>query len=529
MASLTLLDLDGGVERPTLFFGVVAAVGTPWREAFEPYLKGGLVGRKYKDVQTIGVSALLKPLKLKNPFPPAGVGEYKRVTMLMNRGDELRRVSRRGEALALMVAAELSARRARSSEGNLTERAFIINQLKHPDEVLWLRHIYGAAFHLIGLYSPRGERRGYLTRKKDKQRPMSGRDADALIDRDEDEETSWGQQVRNTFHMADVFIDTSSSDAVYKQVERFLDLLLGRKLLSPGKDEYGMYLAQAAAFRSTDLSRQVGAAILDKRGDVLGLGSNEVPTAGGGQYWGEEGKPDFRDHKKKRDYNEFMKRKIMQEIIAKLEGAPGFPRLTAKQREQYVERMESTPVEDLTEFGRCVHAEMEALLSAARRGVSVKGANLFTTTFPCHNCAKHIVDVGIKNVIYIEPYPKSKAKEMYGDSIWFTDYWMRPEQDKQVAESSEGLPGDKVWFRPFLGIAPRRYAALFSRLSEHGRRNKWKVPGGALSDKPIGLRLWGPNLSNTERESLAAKAAEQLEAALKSKARVLRTKLTRKR
>jgi deoxycytidylate deaminase len=50
---------------------------------------------------------------------------------------------------------------------------------------------------------------------------------------------------------------------------------------------------------------------------------------------------------------------------------------------------------DLTEFGRAVHAEMEALLCCARSGVSPRFGSLFTTTFPCHNCAKHIIAAGI--------------------------------------------------------------------------------------------------------------------------------------
>ena len=44
------------------------------------------------------------------------------------------------------------------------------------------------------------------------------------------------------------------------------------------------------------------------------------------------------------------------------------------------------------------HAEMEALLSCARSGVSTRGATLYSTTFPCHNCAKHIIAAGVARV-----------------------------------------------------------------------------------------------------------------------------------
>ena len=105
-------------------------------------------------------------------------------------------------------------------------------------------------------------------------------------------------------------------------------------------------------------------------------------------------------------------------------------------------------IADLTEFGRVVHAEMEALLSCGRTGHSTVGTTVFCTTFPCHNCAKHIIAAGVDRVVYIEPYPKSKALDFHDDSI----VW-----------GIEKDPGDvRVLFQPFVGIGPRRYFDLFS-------------------------------------------------------------------
>jgi deoxycytidylate deaminase len=58
---------------------------------------------------------------------------------------------------------------------------------------------------------------------------------------------------------------------------------------------------------------------------------------------------------------------------------------------------------DLTEYGRVVHAELLALCDAARLGRSVKGATLYCTTFPCHNCTKHLLASGIRRVVFMEP------------------------------------------------------------------------------------------------------------------------------
>ena len=72
---------------------------------------------------------------------------------------------------------------------------------------------------------------------------------------------------------------------------------------------------------------------------------------------------------------------------------------------------------DIGEFSRPVHAEMAALIDAARRGVPVNGHSLYVTTFPCHNCAKHIVAAGIQRVVYLEPYSKSRAGNLHREDI----------------------------------------------------------------------------------------------------------------
>src|SRR5437870_9308439 len=84
-------------------------------------------------------------------------------------------------------------------------------------------------------------------------------------------------------------------------------------------------------------------------------------------------------------------------------------------------------------------------VDAARRGVSVRNCTMYVTTFPCHLCARHIVAAGIRRVVYIEPYAKSLAADLYPDSI-----------------AIEGGSDEKVIFEPFVGVSPRQYVKLFS-------------------------------------------------------------------
>lgn len=53
---------------------------------------------------------------------------------------------------------------------------------------------------------------------------------------------------------------------------------------------------------------------------------------------------------------------------------------------------------------RTVHAEENAILRAARRGIAVEGAELYTNTYPCWDCAQMIISVCISRVIYDADY-----------------------------------------------------------------------------------------------------------------------------
>ena len=123
---------------------------------------------------------------------------------------------------------------------------------------------------------------------------------------------------------------------------------------------------------------------------------------------------------------------------------------------------------------------MDALLSCARAGIPTRRATLYATTFPCHNCAKHIVAAGVSRVVFIEPYPKSKAAEFHKDSI-------------QVGfghRKATPARRDLVRFEPFVGIGPRRFFDLFSARLGSGYTLKRKdVAGKKLEWKPEQGRL----------------------------------------
>ena len=68
------------------------------------------------------------------------------------------------------------------------------------------------------------------------------------------------------------------------------------------------------------------------------------------------------------------------------------------------------------ELCRGVHAEQNAVAQAAYFGISVKGATLYTTTFPCSLCAKILINSGITDVIYEEGYMDDLSKEILSEA-----------------------------------------------------------------------------------------------------------------
>ena len=61
---------------------------------------------------------------------------------------------------------------------------------------------------------------------------------------------------------------------------------------------------------------------------------------------------------------------------------------------------------------RTVHAEAGAISYAARSGIRLEGATLYCTHCPCIDCAKLIINTGIKRVIYDQAYRKTEGLEL---------------------------------------------------------------------------------------------------------------------
>jgi deoxycytidylate deaminase len=483
--------------RTEIFIGLVGATGTDLMTVRNE-LRRSLAGVGY-ETEEIKVSNLIaEAFNLNSAADPPK--EDIRIKKLMDAGDHLRKSTDRGDGVLPLVFNTIRKIRLNrlygsplppgSDESAVCENvAYIIDSLKHPDEVASLRRAYGDKFILISAYEPKPKRLGRLIQKianthNDSALEKFRTKAEELIDIDEIRNGgNLAQNVRDTYYLADFFVAMENDPK--GRIGRFIEILFGHPFLTPTADEYWMFHARGAALRSADLSRQVGAVITSTESEFVASGCNEVPMAGGGAYWdGKPGGHDDRDFKHEIDANSVMRHEIIREFVEGLEKskllAQSCDNLDSDQLTHellhgaYKSALSDARIRNLIEFGRIVHAEMSAITEAARRGLSTLGGDLYCTTFPCHMCARHIIAAGIRRVVYIEPYPKSLTRQLYSKST--------------IVDGEGGEAENSVEFVPFSGVAPRVFERMFAavaRKDDMGKATRWD---GQQAD-PRGMNL----------------------------------------
>ena len=149
----------------------------------------------------------------------------------------------------------------------------------------------------------------------------------------------------------------------------------------PSGDVYFMTLANEGATRTTCMRRAVGAVIVKDR-RILATGYNGVPT--GMRHCAETGC-------------------LRQQL-----GVPSGPR---------------------PEICRGLHAEQNAIIQAAKLGVSVDGGTLYCTHQPCVICARMIINAGIRRVVYRHGYPDAFSLQLFSEAGLSIEKYTEPESD----------------------------------------------------------------------------------------------------
>lgn len=437
------------LETDEIVIGLCAPIGSPVHKVADEIYR--LLRERYGyECAVIRLSRLIEG---KAGAAPPNNGKYARTKYLIDKGNELRK--KYGySVLADLAISQMASDREKHKKAQGTPHyptrriCYVLDSIKNADEMNILRRVYGEMFYFVGVFAPIEVRVQTL-----KDEGMQPEEVYRLIDRDSGEETAHGQSVRDTFPRADFFVRAGSGpeNVLTNRLQRFLDLVLRAAVITPTVGETAMYQAASAAGSSACLSRQVGAAITDRDGEILAIGWNDVPRVGGGLYSSDAvhdsgtTRPDNRCYNWKggKCFNDEEKSLLTREVVNTLieRGVIG-----GDQRQSATSAIERSRISHLIEFSRAIHAEMHALLSASQAGGQrVRDGALYCTTYPCHSCARHLIAAGVKDVYYIEPYRKSLATKLHDDSIT---------EDEQAT--------NKVRILSFDGVSPTRYLELFS-------------------------------------------------------------------
>lgn len=294
---------------------------------------------------------------------------------LQNLGDEMRAKEGVGFLAKLVV--------KRIKENNY-EKA-IVDGIRNPGEIIELKKL--SDFILIAVDAPRELRfKRILERNREKDPRIW--DEFVLVDsRDRGiGQISTGQAVEECMKEANYnLINSGSLDEVNKKVkEIYEEITNGKKIRKRDNyiswDEYFMGIALLSAQRSKDPSTQVGACIVNKEKKIIGMGYNGFPIG-----CSDDELPWERDGR-------------------------------------YMD----------TKYAYICHAELNAILNSMGRDLN--DCSIYVALFPCNECAKAIIQSGIKEVIYLDD-KYSETDAVKASRIMFNQAGVRyrrlfPKKDK---------------------------------------------------------------------------------------------------
>lgn len=260
--------------HPELIFGLVGPIGVDLESVAEA-LTEALNDVEYQ-TQTFRITELMREVNVGLPLDATGYIESFQQRIAY--ANKVREQLGRNDALAILAISAIRQFREKSGgsvEEPTPKQAYIIRQFKKPEEVKLLRAVYGSQFIQISAYAPQNYRiRRIAVKESQSKRGLSrGTEAEnaanTLVKQDEMEnDNGFGQNVRDAFPLADVFVEAPDKKSCKATITRFIHALFGDNEASPTHDEYGMYMAKSASLRSSALTRQVGAAIFRSSGEV---------------------------------------------------------------------------------------------------------------------------------------------------------------------------------------------------------------------------------------------------------------------
>ncbi len=308
----------------------------------------------------------------------------------------------------------------RKNERDNEETFIVLDAIRNPYEAKYFRDLY-SAFYLISINAPDKDRNNYLQ----KIHQYRASEVDALERRESGvsritDEDFYTQNVKKCIEMSDIHIfnprnEVGNNNILKAQLAWYLSLIIHPGLISPTAMERSMQIAMSMKVNSGCISRQVGAVVTDRDNSVKSVGWNDV--AKGQIPCNLRSLNDLNSTFNEIKYsyyerNEESFRKLANEHLIQLKNVGNE---TGRSLAYCFKDLKN----ELDDKGnqvhtRSLHAEENAFLQLVKYGgVGIEGGKLYTTASPCELCAKKAYQLGIQEIIYIDPYPGLSTEHIF--------------------------------------------------------------------------------------------------------------------
>jgi len=297
-----------------------------------------------------------------------------------------------------------------------------IDAIRNPLELVFLRRRI-TGLYVVAITVDDDERRARLIESGLNKRDIDRLDAKEypLAKHLQDYSSFVSQNLKDCIQKSDIFVANpgiptkfaSAVSGMNTQLVRYVALALRPGLITPTRDERCMQIAFVAKLNSGCISRQVGAVVADTGYSIHALGWNDTPKGQtpcllrdvGDLLSGDGGSAFSEDENNDPKLRAHLGSKFGNRASITSEGL-SCP-FCFKDAYNFVMKDKNQV------HTRSLHAEENAFLQAAKRGSSgIGGGVLYTTASPCELCSKKAYQLGIKDIVYVDPYPGISASHI---------------------------------------------------------------------------------------------------------------------
>jgi deoxycytidylate deaminase len=297
----------------------------------------------------------------------------------------------------------------------------VIDAIRNPFEAVYFHQRY-AGFYLVSINTPNSERLSHLR----ETHKFSEEQIIALDNKEYPRKLSGkniyiSQNIQKCIEIADIHINNPdrqrfNNNELSSQLHWYVALILHPGLVTPTSIERCMQLAYSAKLNSGCISRQVGAVVTDQNFSVKAVGWNNSPQ---GQTpcilrnaeellnGGEEGVYSKYERTDEKFHN------VLEQTYGPVKGSE---HLCGRNLSYCFKDLQNEVEGEKNQVHtRSLHAEENAFLQLAKYGGEpIQGGILFSTASPCELCSKKAYQLGIRTVVYIDPYPGISREHILG-------------------------------------------------------------------------------------------------------------------